>query len=198
MKVYHISETLKVNEELKLDYKNQQGLAEPFVKAMKHSFEMFYGMLLQAEYLGETLAKFDLSGMPTNETKWATEGIFEYIRRNEFPDAPCRLRANYFFKDVEQCKMLFTEHWGMDEKNPEAELFHLYEMELEGNYLECDMNLFDEAFDLVWRLDSPMQMMEAMNLARKYFRGDKGENAVMEIISEEKAVAKKDLTEFLR
>ena len=198
MKVYHVSETLKLNEELKTDYKEQANLAEPFVKAMKHSFEMFYGMLLQADYMGAALAKFNLSGMPTNETKWATEGIFEYIRRNEFPDAPSRLKANYFFKDSEQCKMLFTEHWGMDEKKEEAEQFHLYELELEGNYLECDMNLFDEAFDQIWELDSPMQMMNAMNLARKYFRGDRGENAVMEIISEEKAVAVKDVTALLR
>ncbi len=131
MKVYHVSETLKLNEELKTDYKEPANLAEPFVKAMKHSFEMFYGMLLQADYM-------------------------------------------------------------------EAEQFHLYELELEGNYLECDMNLFDEAFDQIWELDSPMQMMNAMNLARKYFRGDRGENAVMEIISEEKAVAVKDVTALLR
>jgi len=30
MKVYHISDTLELNKELKLDYKNQQDLAEPF------------------------------------------------------------------------------------------------------------------------------------------------------------------------
>ena len=71
-------------------------------------------------------------------------------------------------------------------------------MEVSGNILECDMTLFDEAFDLVWDLEHPDQLEEIFEIARRYFRGEKGNEPVMEIISDGIAVAKRDITELLK
>lgn len=40
------------------------------------------------------LDKFGMKNMATNYTKWAVEGVFEFIRRTEFPESYCRLTSN--------------------------------------------------------------------------------------------------------
>ncbi len=55
-----------------------------------------------------------------------------------------------------------------------------------------------EAFDLVWDLEHPDQLEEIIEIARRYFRGEKGDEPVMEIISDGIAVAKRDITELLK
>lgn len=194
MVLYHMSETLKIGDELKSDYKEYADLAEPFIKALEYSFDTFYGMLLTADYMGCVFAKYDLKGMPTHEIKWATEGVFEYVRRKEFPDACSRLQSNYYFDNLDNCKELFIEDWEnatQEEKNR----IRLFEIELNGNTLKCDMRLFDEAFDLMYDLKCPEDLEKIKDLARKYFSGEKGEDYIMEIISDSAAVAKKDITE---
>ena len=42
------------------------------------------------------------------------------------------------------------------------------------------------------------KLEEIFEIARKYFRGEKGDEPVMEIISDGKAVAKKDITDLLK
>ena len=197
MILYHMSETLQLGDEVKLDYKEYSDLAEPFVKALNFSYDAFYGMFMNANYVGNVLAKYNLKGMPTHEIKWATEGIFEYIRRKEFPEKCNRLNSIYYFDDIDKCKKLYTEDWENDTPE-EKEKIKLFEMEVFGNILECDMTLFDEAFDLVWELEHPDQLEEIFEIARKYFRGEKGDEPVMEIISDGKAVAKKDITDLLK
>ena len=111
MILYHMSETLQLGDEVKLDYKEYSDLAEPFVKALNFSYDAFYGMFMNANYVGNVLAKYNLKGMPTHEIKWATEGIFEYIRRKEFPEKCNRLNSIYYFDDIDKCKKLYTEDW---------------------------------------------------------------------------------------
>ena len=197
MILYHMSETLQLGDEVKLDYKEYSDLAEPFVKALNFSNDAFYGMFMNANYVGNVLAKYNLKGMPTHEIKWATEGIFEYIRRKEFPEKCSRLTSIYYFDDIEKCKKLYTED--LENATPEEkEKIKLFEMEVSGNILECDMTLFDEALDLVWDLEDPDQLEEIFEIARRYFRGEKGDEPVMEIISDGIAVAKRDITELLK
>ena len=197
MVLYHMSETLKLGDELKSDYKEYADLAEPFVKALQYSFDTFYGMLLTADYVGCVFAKYDLKGMPTHEIKWATEGVFEYIRRKEFPTACSRLQSNYYFDNIDNCKELFIEDWE-NATQEEKDRIRLFEIERTGNISKCDMRLFDEAFDLMYDLKCPEDLEKIKNLARKYFSGEKGEDYVMEIIGDGVAVAKKDITEMLK
>lgn len=197
MILYHMSETLKLGDELKSDYKEYADLAEPFVKALEYGFDTFCGMLLTADYVGCVFAKYDLRGMPTHEMKWATEGVFEYVRRKEFPNVCSRLQSNYYFDNIENCKLLFTEDWEKATQE-EKDKIKLFEIELFGKSFKCDMRLFDEAFDLMYDLKCPENLEAIKKLARKYFGGGTGEDYVMEIISDGVAVAKKDITEMLK
>lgn len=193
MKLYHMSDTLQSGDVLASDYKRNAGLAEPFVRALQCSRDVFYAMILNAYYVGEVLARYDMRGMPTNETKWACEGLFEYIRRTEFPEKCSRLKSNYYFDTLESCKKLYLEGW----KNASAEekqKIRLFEVEVDGRNCKYDMQLFDRAYDLLADLESPDGIAEIYEIARAYYRGDCTENSVMEILSEGKAVAMQEIS----
>ena len=69
----------------------------------------------------------------------------------------------------------------------------LYEVEVSGRTASYDMRLFDEAFDYLYDDSTDTGLAHCMDLARKYFRGEKGEDAVMEILSDGKAVAVREI-----
>ena len=149
MILYHMSESLEEGKELIPDYMKNASLVEPFVKALNTSVEMFQILMLNAEYFGSVLAKYELSGMPTHEIKWGTEGIFEYIRRKEFPDQIGRVKCNYFYPDLKRCSELYYEDWGEASEEERAKI-RLYEVEAAGRTAVYDMRLFDEAFDILY------------------------------------------------
>ena len=82
MKVYHMSDTLQLGMSLQRDYKKNMELTLPFVQALERSEDCFYAMFFNAKYLRAVLGKFGMKDMATNYTKWAVEGVFEYIRRS--------------------------------------------------------------------------------------------------------------------
>ncbi len=47
---------------------------------------------------------------------------------------------------------------------------------------------------IVWDLEHPDQRVEIFEIARSYFIGEKGDDPIIEIISDGKAVAKKDVS----
>lgn len=194
MKVYHMSDTLQLGMVLSPDYKEQMELTQPFVQALERSEDCFYAMLLNAKYLRAVLKKFGLMDMQTNYTKWATEGIFEYVRKTEFPHCCCRLTGNYFFDDLENCRELFEVDWG-NASPEERSKIKLYEVELEDSAPEkYDMRLFDEAFDAMWEHED---IQTAFQCARRYFNGDLSGNPMPEILSEQKAVAVAERSDYL-
>ena len=192
MILYHMSESLEEGKELIPDYKKNASLVEPFVKALNTSVEMFQILMLNAAYFGSVLAKYELSGMPTHEIKWGTEGIFEYIRRKEFPDQIGRVKCNYFYPDLKRCSELYYEDWGEASEEERAKI-RLYEVEAAGRTAVYDMRLFDEAFDILYEGTAAADIARCMELARKYFRGEKGNDPVMEILSDGAATVKQEL-----
>lgn len=192
MILYHMSETLEEGKELTPDYKKNEYLIEPFVKALNISIEMFQILLLNAEYFGSVLAKYNLGGMPTHEIKWGTEGIFEYIRRKEFPDQIGRVKCNYFYPDLKLCSKLYFEGWG-EASEEERSKIKLYEVEAEGRTAVYDMKLFDAAFDILCEGTTAADIGRCMDLARKYFRREKEDDSVMEILTDGPAVVKREL-----
>lgn len=194
MRVYHMSDTPPLHAALTSDYKGSMELVEPFVQALERSEDCFYGMLLNAKYLRAALGKLGLKDMATNYTKWATEGIFEFVRRHEFPGCCCRITGSYFFEDIDSCRQLFLIDWG-NAPAQERSRIRLYEVELADSAAqERDMRLFDEAFDAMWeREDIPA----AFACARRYFRGECTRAPVWELLSSQHALAVKDITPCL-
>ena len=80
MILYHMSQTLKLGDELTPDYQKNMTLVQPFVQALEQSPDCFYGMVLNGKYLYAVLGKFKLWEW-SDYAKWATEGAFEYVRK---------------------------------------------------------------------------------------------------------------------
>lgn len=192
MLLYHMSDTLSVGDSLVPDYKKNKSLAEPFVKALNLGTEAFQNLLLSAEYFGSVLAKYGLSGMPTHETKWAVEGIFEFVRRREFPDRPGRLDCNYCYDSLALCRRLYEEDWGAAPRE-EREKIRLFEVEAPEDFARCDMTLFDRAFDRLLDGQTARDIESCMELARQYYGGGRSETPIPEILCVGPATAVREL-----
>ena len=166
-----MSDTLKVGDTMVPDYKKNSSLVEPFVKALNGSVELFQMLMLNAEYVGSVLAKYGLAGMPTHEIKWGTEGIFEYVRRKDFPALCGRMSSNYFYDKLELCRKLYEEDWGNAPKE-EREKIKLFEVDVMGRTDCYDMQLFDAAFDCLSEHQTAADVQHCMELAQMYFRGE--------------------------
>lgn len=195
MKVYHMSDMLPLNAEMTADYKQTSELIQPFVQALERGEDCFFGTLMAAKHQKAVLRKFGLQDMWTNYIKWATEAIFEFIRKQEFPESCSRITGHYFFNHLESCRELFEVDWG-DASEEERTKIHLYEVELETDHPQAlDMRMFDEAFDAMWENED---VHTAIACARRYFRGEATQSPVWEILSDARAVAVADLTEKLQ
>ena len=193
MTFYHMSQTLRLGDELRPGNQNFTDLAEPFVQGLEHGRDCFLAMLLNGKYL---FAVMNRSGLRewADYAKWAAEGLFEFVRRRSFPEAVSRLNCVYYYDDLEASKWLYEEDWG-EEDPEEQEKVRLYEIELEDPAPQRrDMSVYDEAYDAIERLD----LDAAIAAAERYFRGEASENPVWEILSDKPARAVKDLTHLLR
>ncbi len=193
MRLYHISQTLKLGETLQPGHQNFSDLTEPFIQGLERGADCFIAMLLNGKYM---FAVMNRSGLRewADYAKWATEGLFEWVRRREFPKAVSRLRCVYYYDTQENCKRFYAEDWG-EETPEEREKVRLFAVVVEDPAPQRrDMSLYDEAYDAVQRLDPEA----ALALAARYFRGEATEKPVWEILSDRPGKAVEDLTAILR
>ena len=95
MIVYHYSQTLKEGDRLEPGHVDYMDLCEPFIKALERSRDCFIGMLLSGKYMFAVLNRLDRRCW-ADYAKWATEGLFEFVRKTEFPQCVSRLHCSYF------------------------------------------------------------------------------------------------------
>ena len=194
MILYHMSQTLKLGDELIADYQKNMKLVQPFIQALEQSVDCFYGMVLNAKYMYAVLTKFKLWEW-SDYAKWATEGAFEFIRRTEFPESYSRMESNYFYDDLPSCKKLYEYDWSC-ESEEEQQKVHLFEVELEDAVPQrCDMNIYDEAYNA---MSERQDVIFVLDCARRYFAGENTAEPVWEIMSDKKAKAVKDISEYIR
>ena len=193
MTLYHISQTLRLGDKLRPGNQRFTDLAEPFIQGLERGPDCFVAMLLNGKYL---FAVMNRSGLRewADYAKWATEGLFEWVRRQSFPEAVSRLNCVYYYDDLADSKQLYEEDWG-EETPEEREKVRLYEIELEDSAPQRrDMSVYDEAYDAIERQD----LDAALAAAERYFRGEASAEPVWEILSDKPARAVKDLTHLLR
>ena len=194
MILYHMSQTLKCGDELTPDHQKNMTLVQPFVQALEQSLDCFYGMVLNGKYLYAVLGKFRLWEW-SDYAKWATEGAFEYIRKTEFPDSYSRMKSNYFYDDLPNCKKLFEYDWG-SESEEEQQKVRLFEVEVhDATPQERDMNIYDEAYNA---MSEKQNVQLVLACARRYFSGEQTAEPVWEILSDKPAVVCRDITACLR
>lgn len=122
-----------------------------------------------------------MAGMPAHEIKWAVEGIFEYVRRREFPGHCGRMGCNYFYDSLSLCKRLYEEDWGAASLE-ERKKIRLFEAEAAGRTARYDMTLFDAAFDRLSEYPSAGAIAHCVDLARLYYRGEQSPAPIPEIL----------------
>lgn len=194
MKAYHMSETLRSGDTLKVDYQKIMILVEPFIQALEHSADCFYGMVLNGKYLYAVLEKSGLREW-SDYVKWSTEGAFEFIRRTEFPDAIGRLECNYYYEDLENVRRLYEYDWGEEPEEIQSRI-HLFEVTLEEDTLQrYDMNIYDQAYEA---MEKRQDVQVVLNCARKYYGGEHTEEPVWEILCNRNIQVTEDITRLLR
>ncbi|MDE7298674.1 MAG: hypothetical protein K2N94_07570 [Lachnospiraceae bacterium] len=194
MKAYHMSETLKAGDTLEADHQKLVELAEPFVQALEHSADCFYGMVLNGKYMCAVLRKFRLWEW-SDYAKWSTEGAFEFIRRTEFPTAVSRLGCNYFYDNLENVRHLYEYDWG-DEPEEVQSRIHLFEVMLDDDAAQrYDMSIYDQAYNAMEK-NQDVQMV--LDCARRYFAGAHTEKPIWEILSDRNIRITEDITALLR
>lgn len=194
MKLYHMSDTLKLGDVLTPDFKKTMPLAQPFVQALEKSEDCYYAMVLSAKYLRAVLNKCHLREW-SNYVKWSVEGAFEFIRKTEFPECCSRIECNYFYADLSSCKILYEYDWG-EASEEERNQIHLFEVELDDEQPEKrDMRMYDKAYDAMWDHDD---IQTVLSCARAYFAGRQTDEPVWELLSSKPARTTADLTEHLR
>ncbi len=193
MIVYHISQTLKEGDAMVRDHQRCMELSRPFIQALEYDKSCFYGMVLNAKYMFAVLKRFGLREW-SDYAKWATEGLFEYVRQTEFPDCISRLNCNYFYTDLADSKKLYEMDWG-EETDEERSKVHLFEVEVDENRIEKrDMSIYDEAYDA---MSARQDMEKALECARKYYTGEHGDEPIWEYLYAGDAVAGRNITEVL-
>ena len=193
MILYHISQTLAPGGELEPGKQDFSDLTEPFLLGMERSRDCFYAMLLNGKYMFAVMNRSRLREW-ADYAKWATEGLFEWVRRRSFPEAVSRLRCVYYYDNPDDCRRLFEEDWG-EEEPEEQEKVCLFAVEVDDPAPQRrDMRVYDEAYEAVQRLD----VDAALAAAERYFRGEASEEPVWELLSDRPAKAVEDLSPLLR
>lgn len=176
------------------DFQENWELVYPFVQALERGADCFYGMVLNGKYLMAMLQKFKLQEW-SDYAKWATEGAFEFVRQNEFPNSCGRMKGNYFYDDLPNCKKLYAYDWG-EESIEEQQKVHLFTVEVADPAPQRrDMHIYDEAYEA---MASKQDIQFVLNCARRYFSGQHTEEPVWEILSDKPAKAIEDITSYLR
>ena len=192
--LYHMSQTLILGEEMKNDFEKKSELTLPFVYALEKSIDFFCNMLVNGQSqqtVPDELVRLDRAKYET----YSIEGVFEFVRKTEFPNCLSRLKCKYFFDNLENYRILYEAGWKQEPEEERAKI-HLYEIELDDECPQrCDMLLFDEAIDSMLE----KQDVEAvLSCARRYFSGQQSTTPVWEIMSDKPAKAVKDITDILR
>lgn len=194
MKVYHMSQTLQPQDMLTPGHQHLLGHAMPFLQALEHSQDCFYAMLFQGKYLYSVFLRSSFNMEWVNYAKWATEAVFEYVRRREFAHCISRLQCSYFYPSLDETHRLFLYDWGNDPE--EAVQVHVYAFELEDSDPQFfDMCLFDQAYDAI---RERQDVDAALENARRYFSGIHTDEPVLEILSDKHAFITEDLSTLAR
>lgn len=194
MIVYHYSPTLRAGDRLDPGHQHLLTLCEPFVQALSYSRDCFYGMLFNGKYMFAVMDRSHLREW-ADYGKWATEGVFEYVRKKEFPRCVSRLQCTYFCTDLDDVRRMYMEDWGEEEEAERAKV-HLFEVEVDADRLERrDIALFDAAYDAI---HDAQDLDAALRYARLYYQGECLADPNWEYLSDEKALAVRDVTHLLK
>lgn len=86
-------------------YQNNKGKVSAFFRALCQSPEIFCATLTSAQYV-DALVQGPIN---SNAGKWATEGLFEFVRMFYFPNTPPRYNCIFAFREIELAEQFIRE-----------------------------------------------------------------------------------------
>jgi hypothetical protein len=188
MRLYHIGVSLKEGMTLVNNYNKIDTLVEPFLMALEKGDAAFEMLLIEARYIRAVMRKNRLREW-SNYAKWATEAIFEHIRRQESPDCYSRIGSLFYYDNLESCKKLYKEDYV--EPGDADENVGMYEIEVDDSAPQrFDMRIYDDALDSI---EERHDTQFARECARRYFRGSHHEMRLDEILSDKAATVVRKL-----
>lgn len=134
--VYHVTNTgIPIGTTLLPDFLRNKGKVSVFFRALCQGPDVFCAALASAQY---TDAMLDIPKGSPSAGKWATEGLFDFIRSIEYPNRPPRFNCIYVFNEIEQADQFIKEH----RKNIDS---GIYKCSI-GSCVkfETDMNIFTD------------------------------------------------------
>ena len=168
MLLYHYSvDSYRDGGELINDFKNNCRFAEPFLLALEKGEDCFWSVFFSAMSYARELCALGLR-KHENYTKDAVEGIFEWVRRREFPtDSASRLKADCIDSgdfSVDQVKLL--------------------EVEVDAaRVFRYDQSFYNRAIDV---MEQKRDLETVIALAKAYFSKQRSEEPLIEILSDGK------------
>lgn len=193
MVLYHLGKSLNIDMKLIPDYKSTKSLVIPLVKTLEIRADVFNATMLNARYFREVMRKSNMREW-SDCSKWGTEAIFEYIRMTEFKKCYSRIFSNFFYESIDMCKNLFKRDY--EEPGDDDGTIFIYEIDVDDeNYQRYDMEMYDIAYEKMENLED-IEIIK--NIARRYWKGECTQNAVIECLSDKKATVKRVIDERLR
>lgn len=184
MILYHYSvDSYQSGYSLYNDYKKLYRFAEPFLFALQKSEECFWSTYFSAMAYSRELCALGLRKRE-NYLKDAIEGIFEYVRQNEFCDVSVsRIGCVYYCETKEEAIAYLNDDCIKSGEFTVAQV-KLLEVDVEDESVyRYDQSFFNQAECI---METEMDLRKVEELARKYFAQRRTENPLVEILSDGK------------
>ena len=184
MILYHYSvDSYRDGGELINDFKNNYRFAEPFLLAMEKGEDCFWNVYLSAMACSRELCALGLR-KHENYVKDAVEGIFEWVRRGQFPNrSVSRIGCVYYCKSREEA-VAYLQDDCLENGDFSEQQVKLLEVEVEdGSIFLYDQRFYNRAVDVLERTRD----LEAVTaLAKAYFSMQRSTEPLIEILSDGK------------
>lgn len=189
MRLYHIGIALREGMTLVNDFNKIDTLVEPFLMALDKGDSAFEMLLIEARYIRAVMRKNRMREW-SNYSKWATEAVFEQVRRQEFPTCYSRIGSLFYYDTLESCRNLYQKDYV--EPGDADENVGMFEIEVEDSAPQrFDMQIYDDALDAIEQCHN---VQFARECARRYFDGSHHENRLDELLSDKKATVVRKLS----
>ena len=182
MILYHYSvDSYRGGGKLVNDFKNNYRFAEPYLLALDEGEACFRSVYLAALATARELCALGLR-KHENCGKDAVEGIFEWVRRREFPDSSAsRVGCVYYCESREEAVAYLRDDC-IDNGDFAWEQVKLLEVEVEDERVfRYDQSFYNRAVE---RFEQSRDLAGAIALARAYFSLQRSEQPLIEILAD--------------
>lgn len=182
MILYHYSvDSYQSGPHLINDFRKQFRFAEPYLLALEKSQDCFWSVFFASMALSRELCALKLRKYE-NYVKDAVEGIFEFVRRQEFPGrSVSRIGCVYYCSSQEEA-LAYLQDDCLASGDFAPEQVKLLEVQVaDESVFQYDQAFFNRATDI---METSRDLDAVFSLARAYFSLERSQEPLPEILSD--------------